>query len=524
MSKLSGIVQDTEDYPRPTYHRPKAAQVLRIDPADNVFVALQPLSAGQHLYGLTVLTDTPAGHKIALRNLTAGESVIKYGYPIGVASEDIPAGAHVHSHNLRSALDARFSDLRFADVAKPAPASNESRHRATFIGYRRPDGRAATRNEIWIVNIVGCVNHTSERIAAAANHELAVPGSGIDGVFAFTHPFGCSQLGDDLKHTQKVLAGLVNHPNAAAVLILGLGCENNQLKLFLDQLGPQERERIRYFNAQEVGNELETGIAAVRELAVYARQFKPEPIDASELVIGMKCGGSDGFSGVTGNPLVGRIADRLADAGGTVLLTEVPEMFGAERVLLERATDEKVFNGVIDLVNDFRGYFRRYNEPIDENPSPGNKAGGITTLAEKSLGCVQKGGRAPVREVLGYGQRATAGLGGIALLNAPGNDGVSSTAMTVAGAHLILFTTGRGTPMGFPVPTIKISTNSDLSTRKPQWIDFNAGALADGTATSDELAEQLWDLVLGVASSRRLARNESNGYREISIWKDGVTL
>jgi len=507
-----------------THRPPKKSHVIRIDPADNVFVALHALSAGQSIYTLTLPVDIPAGHKIALRNITAGEPIVKYGYPIGVASEDIPAGAHVHSHNLRSSLDAQLSDLPFAAVAKPFTAANTSGQRASFIGYRRSDGRAATRNEIWIVNTVGCVNHAAERIAAAAIRELAVPGSGIDGVFAFTHPFGCSQLGDDLKHTQKVLAGLVNHPNAAAVLILGLGCENNQMALFLDQLGPLARERIRYFNAQEVADELESGLAAVRELAAYARQFKPEPIDASELVIGMKCGGSDGFSGVTGNPLVGRIADRLADAGGTVLLTEVPEMFGAERVLLERATDEKVFNDVIALVNDFRSYFRRYNEPIDENPSPGNKAGGITTLAEKSLGCVQKGGRAPIRQVLAYGQAATAGLGGIALLNAPGNDGVSSTAMTIAGAHLILFTTGRGTPMGFPVPTIKISTNTDLSTRKPGWIDFNAGALADGTATSDELAEQLWSLVLGVASSHRLARNESNGYREISIWKDGVTL
>jgi altronate hydrolase len=513
-----------------TLRPPSPAAMLRINPADNVFVALRALAAGHSAYGLTLREDIPAGHKIALRNISAGEPVVKYGYPIGVASQDIPAGVHIHSHNLRSALEARLSDLRFADVVKKSAAVSHAGSAggqpasATFTGYRRPDGRAATRNELWIVNTVGCVNHTSERLAAAAHRELATPGSGIDGVHAFTHPFGCSQLGDDLHHTQKVLAGLVNHPNAAAVLILGLGCENNQMKLFLEKLGPQERERIRYFNAQEVSDEHEAGLAALRELAAYARRFKPEPIPASELVIGMKCGGSDGFSGVTGNPLVGLIADKLAAAGGTILLTEVPEMFGAERVLLERATDEKVFNGVIDLVNDFRGYFERYNEPIDENPSPGNKAGGITTLAEKSLGCVQKGGRAPVREVLAYGQRATAGLGGIALLNAPGNDGVSSTAMTVAGAHLILFTTGRGTPMGFPIPTVKISTNSDLFARKPQWIDFNAGALADGSATADDLADELWRLVFDLASTRRLTRNEINGYREISIWKDGVTL
>jgi altronate hydrolase len=500
------------------------SQVLRIHPADNVVVALQPLSPGQEALGLRVREPIPAGHKISTCEIAAGDNVIKYGYPIGVASRIIPAGAHVHSHNLESALDARLSDISFDETVAPRAPSYPADDAAAFIGYRRRDGRAGIRNEIWIVNTVGCVNHIAERLAAVAHRELAVPGSGIDGVYAFPHPFGCSQLGDDLRHTQKVLAGLVNHPNAAAVLILGLGCENNQMTLFLEQLGPQERERIRYFNAQEVGDEHTHGLATLRELAGYARQFKAEPIPASELIIGMKCGGSDGFSGVTGNPLVGRIADRLAAAGGTVLLTEVPEMFGAERVLLERATDGSVFNRVLDLVNDFRGYFRRYDQPIDENPSPGNKAGGITTLAEKSLGCVQKGGRAPVREVLAYGDRARSGLGGIALINAPGNDGVSSTAMAVAGAHLILFTTGRGTPMGFPVPTLKIATNSELAARKPQWIDFNAGALVDGTATPDELAEQLWERVLGVASGYRLARNETGGFREISIWKDGVTL
>jgi len=366
------------------------------------------------------------------------------------------------------------------------------------------------------------VNHASTKIAEVASRELA--GKGIEGVYAFPPPFGCSQLGDALNHTQKVLAGLVNHPNAAAVLILGLGCENNQMKLFLETLGPTQKERGKYFNAQDVADEVESGMAAVRELAEYASKFKRETIDASELIVGMKCGGSDGFSGITANPLVGRVADRLTAAGGTVLLTEVPEMFGAEKVLLERACDEGVFKGTIDLVNDFRGYFRRYNEPIDENPSPGNKEGGITTLAEKSLGCVQKGGRAPIKQVLGYGETAKAGLGGIALINAPGNDGVSSTAMTVAGAHVLLFTTGRGTPMGFPASTIKISTNTGLSQRKPSWIDFNAGVLAEGTAAPEAVTDDLVNLVLDIASNKKQTRNEKNGFREIAIWKDGVTL
>ncbi len=492
---------------------------LRIHPADNVAVALREVPAGTDADGVPAREPIPAGHKIALRALAAGEPVIKYGHPLGLASTDIPAGAHVHSHNLRSALADRLEEIppSPAPVRAAAPARVE-----TFLGYRRPDGRAATRNEIWIVNTVGCVNVASEKIAAAAHAELA--GTGIDGVYAFPHPFGCSQLGDDLGYTRKVLAGLARHPNAAAVLVLGLGCENNQMQEFLACVGPQAAERIRWFNAQDVSDEIESGVAAVRELAAYARRFHREPIPVSELILGMKCGGSDGFSGITANPLVGRIADRLAAAGGTVLLTEVPEMFGAERVLLGRAADAATFRGVIDLVNDFRAYFQRHGEPIDENPSPGNKAGGITTLAEKSLGCVQKGGHAPIAQVLPYGATATAGLGGVALIQGPGNDGVSGTAMTVAGAHLLLFTTGRGNPMGFPVPTVKISSNTDLATRKPQWIDFNAGPIADGTADFDALTDALWQQVLDVASGRAATRNETRGHREIAIWKDGVTL
>jgi len=495
--------------------------VMQIDPSDNVLVALRPLNAGETVApGITTKTAVPQAHKVAAQVIDAGDPVIKFGYIIGVATETIQPGTHVHSHNVKSALSGNLENLKYADVVKPQPKVAPVKR--TFEGYRRADGRAATRNEIWIVNTVGCVNHASTKIAEVASRELA--GKGIEGVYAFPHPFGCSQLGDDLNHTQKVLAGLVNHPNAAAVLILGLGCENNQMKLFLETLGPTQKERVKYFNAQDVADEVESGMAAVRELAEYASKFKRETIDASELIVGMKCGGSDGFSGITANPLVGRVADRLTAAGGTVLLTEVPEMFGAEKVLLERACDEGVFKGTIDLVNDFRGYFRRYNEPIDENPSPGNKEGGITTLAEKSLGCVQKGGRAPIKQVLGYGETAKAGLGGIALINAPGNDGVSSTAMTVAGAHVLLFTTGRGTPMGFPASTIKISTNTGLSQRKPSWIDFNAGVLAEGTAAPEAVTDDLVNLVLDIASNKKQTRNEKNGFREIAIWKDGVTL
>jgi altronate hydrolase len=503
-------------------------QTIRISDQDNVLVALAALPAGTRIDGLTTRTDIPAGHKLAARPIRAGEVVLKYGYPIGAATRDIESGEHVHSHNLESILRGDLSATRLDGVEAGAGAGGgataRTRETATFDGYRRPDGRVAIRNEIWIVNTVGCVNNAAERIAAAASRELVHPGSNIEGVYAFSHPYGCSQLGGDLGHTQGILGGLVNHPNAGAVLILGLGCENNQMKLFLESMGPLDPARVQYFNAQDVDDEVEEGLERVRQIAKYANLFTRTPIPASELILGMKCGGSDGLSGITANPLVGRIADRVTAAGGSVLLTEVPEMFGAEEVLLQRACTPAVATDTIALVNQFRGYFRKYNEPIDENPAPGNKAGGITTLAEKSLGCVQKGGQAPVARVLEYGKPVPTGLGGLALVNAPGNDGVSSTAMVAAGAHLILFTTGRGTPMGFPAPTVKISTNSDLARRKSGWIDFDAGSIATGAAEFPELSGRLFDLILEVASGRIRTKSELNGFREIAIWKDGVTL
>jgi altronate hydrolase len=495
--------------------------LFRIHPSDNVAVALHAIHTGQALEeGITAASDVQAGHKISLRAIRSGEAVIKYGYPIGVATRDILPGEHVHSHNLASAMAATLQRGGFQSAYSLAETASASP--VTFDGYRRADGSVGIRNEVWIINTVGCVNHTATRIADLAAKKLGA-GAG-EGIYTFNHPYGCSQLGDDLAYTQKLLAGLARHPNAGAVLLLGLGCENNQMKTFIEQLGGAATDRFRYFNAQDVDDELENGVKLVCELSEYAAQFKREPIPARELVLGMKCGGSDGLSGITANPLVGRIADKLASVGGTSILTEVPEMFGAEKVLLDRATDASTYDATIDLVNNFRDYFRKHNEPIDENPSPGNKAGGITTLADKSLGCVQKGGSAPISQVLAYGERVKPGAGGIALLNGPGNDGVSGSALSASGVHMVLFTTGRGNPMGFPVPTIKIATNSPLGQHKKNWIDFSAGPIADGTATVDQLAGELFELVLDVASGRKHTRNEINGYREIAIWKDGVTL
>lgn len=500
---------------------------IRLHPRDNVAVALVDLPAGAIVESVTLCEPIPRGHKFAIDRIPAGNAVLKFGHPIGRAACDIAQGAHVHSHNLASDLHGSVL-VRDPGAQHPARSAIDASTVAatlprTFDGFRRLDGSVGVRNEVWIINTVGCVNRASEQIARAANDRYCGYKS-CDGVFAFPHPFGCSQLGDDLLHTQKILAGLIRHPNAGAVLVLGLGCENNRLRSQLEQVGAIDADRVKFFNAQDVEDEIETGISMAADLVEWACQFRRQPIDAGELTLGMKCGGSDGLSGITANPLVGRIADRLCATGGTALLTEVPEMFGAEDVLLPRCADEQVAGAARSMIDGFRDYFRRHGQPIDENPSPGNRDGGITTLAEKSLGCVQKGGEAPIRSVLGYGDPAPRRLGGVALVDAPGNDGVSSTAMVAAGAQMLLFTTGRGTPLGLPVPTIKISSNTPLRDRKPSWIDFDAGRLLADGANADTLADELWSICMEIASGGRQSRNEINGNREIAIWKDGVTL
>ena len=499
--------------------------LVRVHPSDDVAVAVTALAAGAEACvggeRVVVREEVGAGHKVALRDVAAGEAVRKYGFPIGVATEPIARGAWVHAHNLRTglsgALEYRWNGTGTGEKGQGTAAGSISI--PTFDGYRRATGRVGTRNEVWIVNTVGCVNTAAERIARMATERFA---GAVDGVFAFSHPYGCSQLGDDLGNTRKVLAGLLRHPNAGGVLVLGLGCENNQLHELLAMAGEVDASRIRFFNTQDVVDEVEEGLDAVAELVRAMADDRRVAVPASELVLGHKCGGSDGFSGITANPLLGRIADRLTGMGGGVILTEVPEMFGAEQLLMDRAADETVFGGIVEMVNDFKDYFIRHGQPVYENPSPGNKAGGLTTLEEKSLGAIQKGGQATVTRVLRYGDAAS--TGGLSLLESPGNDGVSSTAMVAAGATVLLFTTGRGTPLGFPVPTLKVSSNTAIAEKKPHWIDFNAGALLDGTATMDALADDLFALVLDVASGRVRTNNETHGYREIAIWKEGVTL
>jgi len=488
-----------------------------VDRRDHVATALRDIAAGEllDLHGTTIVARAavPKGHKIATRAVSAGEAVLKYGWPIGRAVTDIAVGDHVHVHNVATRLEG-VEDFAW-NPARPEPRSEAEAR--TFDGYRRKNGRAGTRNEIWVLCTVGCVANTARRIAEKATQRFA---GRVDGVYAFPHPFGCSQLGDDLTHTRKLIAALASHPNAGGVLLLGLGCENNQLKALLDSAPEIDRDRLRSFTTQMVEDELEDGLAAVEALIEIAERDRREPIPVSELVVGLKCGGSDGFSGVTANPLVGRVADKVADSGGTPVLTEIPEVFGAEGVLLARAASREVFDLAVRVIDDFKRYFIDNNQPIYENPSPGNIAGGITTLEEKSLGAVQKGGRAPLVEVLRYGERV--GPHGLTLLEAPGNDAVSSTALTAAGATVILFTTGRGTPLGFPAPTLKIASNSGLAQRKPGWIDFDAGQVLSGVSM-ETAADALMDLVIATASGKA-TKAELNGEREIAIWKSGVTL
>lgn len=441
------------------------------------------------------------GHKYAIKDIQQGENIIKYGFPIGHALCPIKKGEHVHTHNLKTNLSENEEYVYSHKVFDLKYKSEKT----TFMGYLRENGDVGIRNDIWIVNTVGCVNGAAKAIAERT------------GAFHFSHPFGCSQLGGDHKNTQLILKGLVNHPNAAGVLVLGLGCENNNIKEFKKILGEYNPDRVKFLNCQDFTDEIEQGTLLIEQLKKYADSFSRSPQPLSKLKVGLKCGGSDGYSGITANPLVGRFSDMLINGGGSTILTEIPEAFGAERILMERCKDREVFNKTVNLINNFKDYFRRHGQEIYENPSPGNKEGGITTLEEKSLGCVQKGGMAQVTDVLTTGD--TAKTNGLSILNGPGNDIVAITNLTAAGAQMILFTTGRGTPVGAPVPTVKIATNQRLADKKPGWIDFSAAPCLNG----NDMTREFFDFCIEVAEGK-LTKNEINGYREISIFKDGVIL
>lgn len=474
---------------------------LKINELDNVEVALKEAEG------------IPAGHKRALVAIKKGEPIIKYGNTIGLATADIAEGEWVHTHNLKTGLGDLLEYSYEPDV-KPLTEQKA----ATFMGYKRANGKVGIRNEVWIIPTVGCVNDIA-KIIERKSQDL-IKGS-VEGIHTFAHPYGCSQLGEDHLNTQKALAGLINHPNAGAILVLGLGCENNTIDGLKQVIGDYDENRVKFVVCQEHEDEVAVALEVLAGLVDFAAGFTREEVPASELVIGLKCGGSDGFSGITANPLVGAISDTLISQGGTSILTEVPEMFGAETLLMKRCVNEEVFDKTVSLINNFKTYFIKHDQVVYENPSPGNKKGGISTLEDKSLGCTQKGGSAPVVDVLTYGEAVQ--TKGLNLLQAPGNDLVASTALSISGAHMVLFTTGRGTPFGAPVPTVKISSNNELYAKKKNWIDFNAGQLLLGK-TMEEVSTEFYNYLLDLASGRIQSRTEEHGIRDLAIFKDGVTL
>ena len=494
---------------------------IKINPDDNVAVALQDLKKGEVVEGVTLQGDVPRGHKVVLRSLTAGDTVVKYGFPIGHVTRDAAAGTMVDHSCIKTNLEGLLEYKYEPSLVEIEPTAKK----LTFKGFRRPDGQVGIRNQIWIIPTVGCVNGICQQLAERFKAEMADQighdvNRGVDAVVAFPHNYGCSQLGLDHENTRTVLADMVHHPNAGGVLVVSLGCENNQLDAFRKLVGPVDENRVRMFATQKVGDEIEYGMQQLLEIYAVASKDVREDVPVSELRVGLKCGGSDGLSGITANPLLGVFSDWIVAQGGTTVLTEVPEMFGAETILMNRCQDKATFDKTVSLINDFKEYFIKQGMPVYENPSPGNKAGGISTLEEKSLGCTQKCGKSIVRGVLKYGERLS--VKGLNLLSAPGNDLVASTALGASGCQIVLFTTGRGTPFGSFVPTMKISTNTPLAEGKPGWIDFNAGVLAQDSPMS-EVAARFIDAVLAAASGTPV-RAEQNGYREIAIFKSGVTL
>ena len=489
-----------------------AKKTIIINPIDNVAVALADLNKGELCEGVTLAEDVKKGHKFALRPIENGENIIKYGVPIAHATRDIAVGEWVHTHNVKTNLSENL-EYEYAPVQcdlKPA------KMRQVNV-YPRANGDVGIRNEIWVIPTVGCVNGQVKEIIETFKAEYGE--QGFDGVFTFTHPYGCSQLGDDHERTKLILQKMVRHPNAGGVLVVGLGCENNQMDAFKATLGEVDESRIKFLVCQEVEDEIGAGVELLRQIAEVVKEDKREERDISCLKIGLKCGGSDGLSGITANPLVGRLSDYIVSVGGTSVLSEVPEMFGAEQQLMNRCKDRATFEKAVKLINDFKDYFRSNGQPVGENPSPGNKAGGITTLEDKSCGCTQKSGSGPVSDVVFDDGFVTAK--GLNLLNGPGNDMCAVTNIAAAGCHLVLFTTGRGTPFGGFVPTIKVATNSELAAKKANWIDFNAGEVLE--SDFDTQLEKFIDLIVAVANGQK-TKNELNNTKEIAIFKTGVTL
>ncbi len=508
-------------------------QAIIIKEIDNVAVCLRPFIKGEEIeinsISISFKEDVPQGHKVAITHISKGENIIKYGYPIGSAKANIEIGEHVHIHNVKTNLNESSDYTWDEEEAKKINENWIEEHKdskiPTFKGFLRESGKAAIRNEIWIVPTVGCVNEISKSLEYWANDALKngefsdTEYSTVDGIRAWTHPYGCSQMGEDHASTREILADLVNHPHAAGVLVIGLGCENNTIDRFKEEIGEYNSDRVKFMITQDFDDEISEGKNLLKDLIKYSASFKREDIPLSKLVVGMKCGGSDGLSGITANALIGRVSDALVADGASTILTEVPEMFGAEQILLNRCVSKEIFDSAVGIISGFKDYYVKHDQVVYENPSPGNKAGGITTLEDKSIGCVQKGGRAPISHILKYGEMIEGN--GLQLLEGPGNDIVSTTAMSASGANIILFSTGRGTPLGSPVPTVKIATNHELALKKKNWIDFDSSTvLKDGF---EEVTKELIDYIKDVAEGKK-TKNEENNYREIAIFKNGVTL
>ena len=489
-------------------------KTIKINKKDNVIIALEKINKGEQIEDIIALEDIEPGHKIAAIDIEANQNIYKYGEAIGHATIKIKKGEHVHSHNMKTNL----SGLKEYSYTQSDCFINSYLPKRKIYGYKRKNGKVGIRNELWIIVTVGCVNQVANKIIKAftENHNI----SKIDGIYTYAHPYGCSQMGEDHQNTVKILQDIVQHPNAGGVLILGLGCENNQLSAFYHSLSNIDPERIKYFNCQDVDNEIDKACQLLSELLAKMNNDQREEIKFSDITFGLKCGGSDGLSGITANPLVGKFCDKMAACGSSIILSEVPEMFGAEHILMNRAKNVKTFDKIVKLINNYKQYFIDHKQVVYENPSPGNKAGGITTLEDKSLGCIQKAGSSSINGVLDYGEQVCEK--GVNLLYGPGNDIVSVTALAASGSQIVLFTTGRGTPFGGFIPTVKISTNSKLFETKPHWIDFNAGSIAEG-CSMEEVSEQLVDYIIDVINGK-YTNNEKNGYKEIAIFKQGVTL
>lgn len=495
--------------------------VIQIHEKDNVAVVIGELTEGERFtlrnQTIEAKEHISGGHKIAIRSIPMNSPVVKYGHLIGYATKEIQAGEWVHTHNMHTGLGEQLEYV-YEPSEEWSMVEDLSNLPSSFLGYERKDGRAGIRNEIWILPTVGCVNSV---VTALANQAKMRNTAGTDGVVAFNHPYGCSQMGEDQENTRKILADLVKHPNAGGVLVVGLGCENSGIEILKGYLGEYDENKVRFMICQDCEDEIETGLQYIDELIAYASTNIRKPLPVSKLTIGLKCGGSDGFSGITANPVVGRFSDVLITKGGSSILTEVPEMFGAETILMNRCKDEALFQKTVTMINEFKEYFRSHGQTIYENPSPGNKKGGISSLEDKSLGCVQKSGDSSVCGVYGYAEPITSV--GLNLLSAPGNDMVAATALAASGAQLVLFTTGRGTPFAAPVPTLKISSNTDLAKKKTGWIDFDAGTVLSEERTIEEMGKALYQKVIQIASGEQ-TKSEAAGYHDMAILKGGVTL